>query len=196
MGTFVQKLTRKDNIIHIETRQEYVYGREGCARHGKAGNSRQLKVPGELLPKVFDKLYDPGEFTDKNIMVVGGGDSSLECSIALAKSGNRITHSYRKEEFSRPKEENMNKFNDLVKQGTITPLFESTVTEIREKEIVLKTKEDIKTIPNDAVFTLIGRELPTKFFKRSGIRMEGEKGLSMVVVYGSVYKFFLYALFW
>ena len=78
-------------------------------------------------------MYDPGEFADKNILVVGGGDSSLECSIALAKSGNRIIHSYRKEEFSRPKEENMNKFDDLVEQGKITPFFESTVTGIRGK---------------------------------------------------------------
>ena len=71
----------------------------------------------------------------------------------------------------------MNKFYNLVEQGKITPIFESTVTEIREHEVVLKTKEDVKTITNDLIFTLIGRELPTKFFKRSGIRMEGEKGL-------------------
>jgi len=178
VGTFVQKISRKDNLIHIETNKNAYMAEKVVLAIGKAGNSRQLKVPGELLPKVFNKLYDPGEFTDKNILVVGGGDSSLECSIALAKSGNRIIHSYRKEEFSRPKEENMNTFNDLVEKGKITPFFESTVTEILEKEVVLKTKEEVSAIPNDFVFTLIGRELPTKFFKRSGIRMEGEKGLS------------------
>ena len=177
VGTFVQRLSRKDNIIHIETNKNVYMAEKAVLAIGKAGNSRQLKVPGELLPKVFNKLYDPGEFVDKDILVVGGGDSSLECSIALAKSGNKIIHSYRKEELSRPKEENMNRFNDLVEQGKVTPFFESTVTEIREKEVVLKTKEDVKTIPNDVVFTLIGRELPTQFFKRSGIRMEGEKGL-------------------
>ena len=178
VGTFVQKLSRKDNIIHIETNKKVYMAEKVVLAIGKSGNSRQLKVPGELLPKVFNKLYDPGEFIDKNILVVGGGDSSLECSIALAKSGNRIIHSYRKEEFSRPKEENINTFNDLVEQEKITPFFESTVTEIREKEVVLKTKADVKAIPNDVVFTLIGSELPTLFFKRSGIRMEGEKGLS------------------
>jgi len=178
VGTFVQKLSLKDNIIHIEANKNVYMAEKVVLAIGKAGNSRQLKVPGELLPKVFNKLYDPGEFSDKNILVVGGGDSSLECSIALAKSGNKVIHSYRKEEFSRPKEENINKFHDLVEQSKITPFFESTVAEIREKEVVLRTKEDSKTIPNDAVFTLIGRELPTKFFKRSGIRMEGEKGLS------------------
>ena len=178
VGTFVQRLSRKDNIIHIETNKNVYMAEKAVLAIGKAGNSRQLKVPGELLPKVFNKLYDPGEFVDKDILVVGGGDSSMECSIALAKSGNKIIHSYRKEEFSRPKEENMDRFNDLVEQGKITPFFESTVTEIREKEVILRIKKDSKTIPNDVVFTLIGRELPTKFFKRSGIRMEGEKGLS------------------
>jgi len=178
VGTFVQRLSRKDNIIHIETNKNVYMAEKAVLAIGKAGNSRQLKVPGELLPKVFNKLYDPGEFVDKDILVVGGGDSSMECSIALAKSGNKIIHSYRKEEFSRPKEENMDRFNDLVEQGKITPFFESTVTEIRENEVVLRIKEDSKTIHNDAVFTLIGRELPTKFFKRSGIRMEGENGLS------------------
>jgi len=178
VGTFVQRLSRKDNIIHVETNKNVYMAEKVVLAIGKAGNSRQLKVPGELLPKVFNKLYDPGEYADKNILVVGGGDSSLECSIALAKSGNEIIHSYRKEGFSRPKEENINKFYDMVEQGKITPFFESTVTEIRENEVDLKTKENAKTVPNDAVFTLIGRELPTKFFKRSGIRMEEEKGFS------------------
>ena len=190
IGTFVQKLSRKNDVILIETNKDTYKADKAVLAIGKAGNSRQLKVSGELLPKVFNKLYDPGEFTDKNILVVGGGDSSMECSIALAKSGNKIIHSYRKEEFSRPKEENVNKFYDLVEQGKITPIFESTVTEIREKEIILKTQEKVKAIPNDIVFTLIGRELPTKFFKRSGIRMEGEKGLMWWLFMAASISFF------
>ncbi|GAX61793.1 thioredoxin reductase [Candidatus Scalindua japonica] len=178
VGTFVHKLSREENTIHIETNKKMYLAQKVILSIGKAGKSRQLKVPGELLPKVFNKLYDPGEFTGKNILVVGGGDSSLECSIALAESGNRITHSYRKEEFSRPKEENINRFNGLVEQGSIIPFLESIVTEIREEKVFLKTKEEVKAIPNDVIFILIGRELPTQLFKRSGIRMEGEKGVS------------------
>ena len=176
LDAFVQKLSRKEDIVHIETNKRNYKANMVVLAIGKSGNSRQLKVPGEQFPKVFNKLYDPGEFNNKNILVVGGGDSALECSIALAHSGNRVIHSYRKKSFSRPKEENSDAFNDLVGQNRITPLFESTVSEIREKEVVLKTKEGERTLDNDAVFTLIGRELPTQFFKRSNIRMEGERG--------------------
>ncbi len=176
VNTMVQKIERKNNILHLETDNGIYKATSVVLAIGKSGNSRELKVPGESLPKVFNKLFDPAEFNEKNILVVGGGDSSMESSIALAQTRNRITHSYRKEQFSRPKEENLIKFDELVKQGSINVMFESSVKKIEESKVVIETKEGEKEIDNDAVFTLIGKELPTQFFKRSNIRMEGEKG--------------------
>ena len=176
INTMVQRIERNNSILYLETNNGVFKATSVILAIGKSGNSRELKVPGEPLPKVFNKLFDPAEFKNKNIMVVGGGDSSMESSIALAQTGNKVTHSYRKDQFSRPKEENLVEFNDLVKQGSINVLFESSVKEIRENEVVIETRDGEKTIDNDAVFTLIGRELPTPFFNRSNIRMEGEKG--------------------
>ncbi len=144
---------------------------------GKTGNARTLSVPGEKLSKVFTRLIDPGEYNEKDILVVGGGDSALEAANALAQTGNRVTLSYRRDSFSRPKEQNTSLFNQLVEKGSITPLFKSTVKEIKEDEVTLATEEGDKTIPNDAVYGLIGTEMPLQFFKRAGIRMEGEKRL-------------------
>ncbi|MBD3420460.1 MAG: 4Fe-4S binding protein [Chitinivibrionales bacterium] len=144
---------------------------------GKTGNARMLNVPGEKLPKVFTRLIDPGEHHDQDVLVVGGGDSAIEASVALSQSGNRVTHSYRRASLSRPKEQNINAFNKLVDEGKITPLFESTVKEIREQEVVIATKDDEQTLRNDAVYALIGTEIPIQFFKRSHIRMEGERNL-------------------
>ncbi len=177
VDTIVQKIERTNNILQLETNNGVYKANSVLLAIGKSGNSRELKVPGESDPKVFNKLFDPTEFKNKNILVVGGGDSAMESSIALAQSGNTITHSYRKEQFSRPKEENLIKFNDLVGESRINVMFESTVKEIRENDVVIKTKTGEETVDNDAVFTLIGRELPTPFFNRSKIRMEGEKGI-------------------
>ena len=47
------------------------------------------------------------------MLVVGGGDSALECAIALAGSGAKVTVSYRKPEFARPKPENVEKLKML-----------------------------------------------------------------------------------
>ena len=44
VGTFVQKLSRKDNIIHIETNKNRYKAEKVVLAIGKAGNSRQLKV--------------------------------------------------------------------------------------------------------------------------------------------------------
>lgn len=70
VGTFVQRLSRKDNIIHVETNKSMYMAEKVVLAIGKAGNSRQLKVPGELLPKVFNKLYDPGDLSTRTFWLL------------------------------------------------------------------------------------------------------------------------------
>ncbi len=174
-GEMVQSIDKQDSRFVIKTRKRSYRALRVIIAIGKSGNARMLDVPGEKLPKVFTRLIDPNEHQDEDILVVGGGDSAIEAANALAESGNRVTLSYRRATLSRPKEHNVSKFNRLVEQEKITVLFESTVAEIKENEVVLNIKEGQKTLPNQAVYALIGTEIPVDFFKRSGIRMEGEK---------------------
>ena len=176
-GVNVSQISRnKAGYLELKTNDETIKAYRVILAIGKSGNARQLKVPGEDLEKVSNRLFDPGEFKDKNILVVGGGDSALEATIALAKEGNTVYHSYRKDNFARPKEENVELFKEFTDSGKIVPMFSSQVKEIKDKEVTLTLKDKSeKTFPNDAVFTLIGRELPFAFFKKSGILMEGEK---------------------
>ncbi len=90
-----------------------------------------------------------------------------------------VTLSYRNAEFSRPKEGNLEKLNRLSAEGKIDIKLQTQVKEIRESKVVLvnKDKSEIE-LDNSMVFTMIGRELPTDFFKRSGIKMEGELSLT------------------
>ncbi|MDH3216336.1 MAG: NAD(P)-binding domain-containing protein [Candidatus Krumholzibacteria bacterium] len=171
---------------------------------GRSGNFRSLDVPGEDLDKVYNRIHDPKDFCGLNALVVGGGDSALETAIALAQCGSNVTLSYRKKEFSRPKPENLEKLEKISgdptadvaienptservttaaggylaehrQAGSINLAMESAVEEIREKDVVLKTIGDrIETLPNDVFFTMIGREAPLDFFRRSGIRIAGE----------------------
>ena len=66
-------------------------------------------MPGEGLDKVFNRLHDPKDFSGKEALVVGGGDSALETVIALVQCGAHVTLSYRNPELSRPKPELMEK---------------------------------------------------------------------------------------
>ncbi|MDX1682408.1 MAG: NAD(P)-binding domain-containing protein [Phycisphaeraceae bacterium] len=177
---------------------------------GRSGNFRRLDVPGEDLDKVSNRLHDPKDFCDQQVLVVGGGDSALETAIALATCGAEVTLSYRKPEFSRPKPETIEKIKALAALGSdhrapdvdldvetvegdrvTTPsgdflgerdeigsvrlAMPTEVTEIREDEVDLVTDGEVETIANDTVFTMIGREAPLDFFRKSGVRIRGER---------------------
>ena len=145
---------------------------------GRSGNFRKLAVPGESLDKVYNRLHDPKDFTGKEALVVGGGDSALETAIALAESGAKVTISYRMGEFARPKPESVERIEALRRGGAIMLKLATQVKEIREREVAIAgtggAEGAAETIPNDVVFTMIGREAPLDFFRRSGIRIAGE----------------------
>ena len=170
---------------------------------GKSGDFRRLGVPGEELDKVANRLHDPADFAGKNVLVVGGGDSALETAIALGGAGAYVTLSYRKKEFNRAKSENVDKLKALERDpdarpqieqpqspnestastsgtqdkqggGSVALALESEVTRIEPDKITLKDARGERTLDNDFVFTMIGREAPLGFFRRSGLPIRNE----------------------
>ena len=170
---------------------------------GRSGDFRRLGVPGEDCDKVVNRLHDPADFAGKNVLVVGGGDSALETAIALGSAGAHVTLSYRKKEFSRPKDENVEKLKALeqnpradvqVEQpqsnksgtaattatqsghggGSVALALSSEVVRIDPETVTLKDENGERTLENDAVFTMIGRDAPLGFFRRSGLLIRNE----------------------
>src|SRR5213595_999933 len=45
---------------------------------GTQGNPNRMSCEGGALPHVQYQLDDPGEYTDENIFVIGGGDAGIE----------------------------------------------------------------------------------------------------------------------
>ena len=134
-------------------------------------------MPGEERDKVTNRLHDPNDFTGKDVLVVGGGDSALETAIALAQAGARVTLSYRGPEFSRPKHENIEAMRALLRDsaGHLVLRMNTRVQEIGERDIAIADAGGKReTLPNDAVFVMIGREAPLDFFRRSKVRIAGE----------------------
>ena len=142
---------------------------------GRSGDFRKMNIPGEDLDKVSNRLHDPKAFNGKDVLIVGGGDSALEAAIALAESGAKVTLSYRKAELTRPKPENAEKLQTLAGEGKLDLLLPSSPTSISEDSATINHNGEEKTIPNDAVFPLIGRNPPLAFFRKSGLEISGER---------------------
>ncbi|MFC2083734.1 NAD(P)-binding domain-containing protein [Bacteroidota bacterium] len=171
----VDKIDRTGNYLNIYVKEKVFKCLRVILAIGKSGNSRMLKVPGENFTKVYNRLFDPTDCANQDVLVVGGGDSALETAIAVSEFAQSVTISYRKDSLSRPKEGNVQKLNQLVKNKTIQLLLGTNVKEIKEENVILtgKNKDEI-VVDNSMVFTMIGRELPFEFFKRSKIKIEGE----------------------
>lgn len=187
---------------------------------GRSGNYRSLGVPGEKLDKVYQRLYDPKDYAGKDALVVGGGDSALESSIALALAGARVTLSYRGRELARAKPENVAKLEALRAdpaapvsienpvservtaamsanmprgQGSVRLMLGSKVKEIRPESVAIVGADGREeSLPNDVVFAMIGREAPLDFFRRSRIPIRGEWRAS---TWAGFLSFFLFCLF-
>ena len=171
---------------------------------GRSGNFRKLGAPGEDLDKVYNRLHDPKEFAGKKVLVVGGGDSAIETAIALGACGAHVTLSYRKKEFARPKPENIEKLHALAANadhpvqivhpsservntvvthamqqatptGSVKLLLGSEILGITPDAVTLRDAAGAELgLPNDVVFTMLGREAPLDFFRRSGLAIRGE----------------------
>ena len=59
--------------------------------------------------------------------------------------------------------------------GALSLMMSSNVRAIREDEVdVADHRGEVQTLKNDSVFTMIGREPPLDFFRKSGVRVVGE----------------------
>lgn len=131
-----------------------------------------LNVPGENLKKVKHFYDDPHFYAFQKVLVVGAANSAVDAALETWRKGAQVTMVIRGEELSRrvkywvkPDIENR------IKEGSIKAFFNSTIKEIREKEVDIKTSEGIVTIANDWVLAMTGYQPDLAFLKKIGIKV-------------------------
>jgi len=144
---------------------------------GRRGTPRKLGVPGENRPKVVYRLIDPSQYSGKHVLVVGGGDSALEAACSIAdEPDTTVTLSYRSESFSRAKEKNRQRVDNLQQSGRLNVMLSSQVRNIDDDSVEIEMDGNKQTIPNNAIIVCAGGVLPTPFLKEIGIMVETKHG--------------------
>lgn len=142
---------------------------------GRRGTPRKLNVSGEESERVLYQLIDAADYTNQNLLVVGGGDSAIEAALALAmQPGNQVTLSYRRSAFFRIKARNRDQLEEMTGNGKITLLFNSQVERIEEGRCSIQTEEGVRLVGADFVFVMAGGEPPYPLLKKVGIQFGGE----------------------
>jgi thioredoxin reductase (NADPH) len=154
-------------------------------RLGVTGEGGKIARNGRSEDKVVYALSNPDDFKQKKIVVVGGGNASVEAVVDLVarRNGNRIefragdeindvTFVLRTAFTNDVKFANKQQLYHCIDEGKVRILFDTTIKEIREREVVLAdtwTKEEKGKFENDYVLALIGGAPPTRFLESIGI---------------------------
>ncbi len=173
----LKSLEKKDGLFHLTSDKGEYRSKRVILATGQRGNPRKLKVAGEEQEHVYHRLYSPRHYHNEDILVVGGGNSAVEAALVLSEQ-NRVRISYRGSDFGRIFKDNERLLNQAVAEKRIELLFNSNVKEFSGKTAIVEIdrggNQERITVPCDHAFVLVGAELPVKFLKSLGIRLENE----------------------
>ena len=159
-----------DGLFTVVTAGNQYRARAVILALGRTGTPRKLGVKGEELSKVMYRLIEADHYVNKQILVVGGGDSAVEAAMGLAyQVGNKVTLSYRQPAFARIKERNVKRIEESIRKGKVNVLFNSNPVEFTENSAVLEISGARQEIPNDFVWIFAGGTPPNDFLKKIGV---------------------------
>lgn len=142
---------------------------------GYFDHPNRLNVAGESLPHVKHYYDEPFRYFDCNIAIVGGRNSAVEAALDLYRHGARVTLIHRGDNLSPGvKYWILPDIENRIKAGEVKAMFRSTVSEIRQKSVVLDTPQGSNELPVDFVFVLIGFHPDTELLHRFGVEINGE----------------------
>lgn len=147
---------------------------------GRRGSPRKLNIPGEVSEKVAYRLLEPENIHQKDVIVVGGGDSAIESALLLAEQ-NSVVLSYRKDKFSRTKPKNREKIMEAIDKQLLEVKYNTNLVRIEEDNVYLTEngKEGEIALKNDLVYIFAGGELPTQFLQKAGVQITKRFGYTM-----------------
>jgi putative YpdA family bacillithiol system oxidoreductase len=132
----------------------------------EAAAESRLGIPGEELPKVFYRLDDAGKYSDSDILIVGGGDAAIHAAIALSHAErNRVTLSYRGDQFQRGPERNRRFIETAEREKKVRILRHCSVAAITPDSVILDVNGRPAEIPNDHVFILVDSDATVDFMQ-------------------------------
>jgi thioredoxin reductase len=176
--TRVLNVTGSIDCFAVELKDETVMARRILLAVGRRGTPRKLGVSGEDQGKVVYGCTDPDYYGNKDVMVVGGGNSAVETVLMLADvEGTTARLSYRKDAFPRVAPETRELLMAAGESGKVEILLNTQVKRIEFDKIVLSSKEGDIERSNDAVIVQIGGTAPTAFLRKAGVLVDVHRGI-------------------
>jgi thioredoxin reductase (NADPH) len=136
---------------------------------------KKLGVPGEDQPWVHHRYVEAYPYFDRDVVIVGAGNTAAEAAVDLWRNGARVTLVHRREGIKRgvkywlkPDVENR------IAEGSIRARFRSEVRAFGRESVDIMTPDGPESLPAQAAFVLVGYVPDADFQRRCGVEVDGE----------------------
>jgi thioredoxin reductase (NADPH) len=141
-----------------------------------------MNVPGEELPKVKHYYKDPFYYAFQKVIVVGAANSAVDAALETWRKGADVTMVVKQDKISdRVKYWVKPDIDNRIDEGSIKAYFNSTISEIRQDAVDIKTSEGLVTIANDWVLAMTGYKPNLDFLRKVGITLSDDQVFCPVV---------------
>jgi len=145
---------------------------------GYFGRPNRLGVPGEGLPHVTHRFREGHDDFDRDVVVVGGGNSAVEATMELYRAGARVTMVHFGPTFDRNiKPWVLPDVTARVAEGSIGAVWDARVKAIMPHEVIVTGPFGEKRIPAERVYTMIGYMPETGLLEQLGVPMDPTTGI-------------------
>jgi bacillithiol disulfide reductase len=181
----VRRIERRADELVVHSERRIAAGEDGAPRVRRAravaiatgyfDGWKQLGVPGEDQPWVHHRYVEPYPYFDRDVVIVGAGNTAAEAAVDLWRNGARVTLVHRREQVKagvkywlKPDVENR------IAEGSIRARFRSVVRAFGQESVEIVTPEGEESLPAQAAFVLIGYVPDAGFQRRAGIEVDPE----------------------
>ncbi len=141
-------------------------------------NPRMLGVPGEELEKVKHYFDDAHIYIGKKIVVVGGANSACDVALETWQKGADVTMVVRNERlYEKVKYWILPNIKNRIEEGSIKAYFNTSISLIKEDEVVIHSPEGEVVLENDYVLAMTGYMPNFEFLKAVGIELDSEDNI-------------------
>lgn len=166
----VEIIKKEENQFSIISNKDSYKARSIVLSTGFYDYPYMMNVPGEELPKVKHYYDEPHPYFRQKIIVVGAANSAVDVALETYRKGADVTMVVRESEIResvkywvRPDIENR------IKEGSIKAYFNSSITEIKEHQVTIKTPDGVLELDNDFVLAMTGYEPNFSMMESIGI---------------------------
>lgn len=172
----VTSIEKKQDLFEVVTEKQAYKSKNIVIATGFYDLPNRLNVPGEDLPKVSHYYKDPHFYASQKLAVIGASNSAVDAALECWRKGAEVSMIIRGPEVGqRVKYWVRPDIINRISEGSIKAYYNTTVSEIRDKDLILNTPDGIQKIENDFVLALTGYKPNFYFLETLGIHLSDDK---------------------